>query len=127
MTEESQAETRTKQVENNPDTPFRMTVDLNVLNHLGIKLYRSIPAVLSEAVANAWDADAELVEIDVTDDSIVITDDGHGMTTPDINSKFLNVGYQRRKEGKAKTLRGRAVLGRKGSGKLSLFSIADTI
>jgi len=33
-----------------------MTIDLNVLNHLGIKLYSSIPAVLSEAVANAWDA-----------------------------------------------------------------------
>jgi len=36
--------------------PFSMTIDLNVLNHLGIKLYSSIPAVLSEAVANAWDA-----------------------------------------------------------------------
>ena len=107
--------------------PYRMTVDLNVLNHLGIKLYSSIPAVLSEAVANAWDADAELVEITVTDDRIVITDDGHGMTTPDINAKFLKVGYQRRKDGMATTPRGRAVLGRKGIGKLSLFSVADTI
>ena len=37
---------------------FEMTVDLNVLEHLGINLYSNIAAVLTEAVANAWDADA---------------------------------------------------------------------
>jgi hypothetical protein len=37
---------------------FEMTVDLNVLDHLGINLYSNIAAVLTEAVANAWDADA---------------------------------------------------------------------
>ena len=43
--------------------PYKMTVDLNVLDHLGIHLYSNIAAVLTEAVANAWDADAENVEI----------------------------------------------------------------
>ncbi len=127
MTELSRAVAPNSPDGTNSGTPFRMTVDLNVLNHLGIKLYSSIPAVLSEAVANAWDADAELVEIEIAGNRIVITDDGHGMTTSDINSKFLKVGYQRRREGLATTLRGRAVLGRKGIGKLSLFSIANTI
>jgi hypothetical protein len=42
---------------------YRMTVDLNVLDHLGINLYSNIAAVLTEAVANAWDADAVNVEI----------------------------------------------------------------
>lgn len=106
---------------------YKMTVDLNVLNHLGIKLYSSIPAVISEAVANAWDADAEHVHITITDASIVIKDDGHGMSVDDLNGKFLSVGYQRRKDGHAKTPDGRDVLGRKGIGKLSLFSVADTI
>lgn len=109
------------------DTVFRMTIDLNVLNHLGIKLYSSIPAVISEAVANAWDADAENVSITVSGGSIVIQDDGHGMSADDLNKKFLSVGYQRRKQGHAITPSGRRVLGRKGIGKLSLFSIADTI
>ena len=106
---------------------FTMTIDLNVLNHLGIKLYSSIPAVISEAVANAWDADAERVDIKIAGDRISIQDDGHGMSRADINKKFLTVGYQRRKDGSATTPSGRAVLGRKGIGKLSLFSIADTI
>lgn len=111
---------------NKPDI-FEMSVDLNVLNHLGIKLYSSIPAVISEAVANAWDADASLVKIQVSENEIVIADDGHGMSVSDINAKFLTVGYQRRKHGHALTPNGRRVLGRKGIGKLSLFSIADTI
>jgi hypothetical protein len=34
---------------------YKMTVDLNVLGHLGINLYSNIAAVLTEAVANAWD------------------------------------------------------------------------
>ncbi len=106
---------------------FEMRVDLNVLNHLGIKLYSSIPAVISEAVANAWDADATQVEIVIEEDTITIQDDGHGMTVEDINSKFLTVGYQRRRSGCALTPKGRKVFGRKGIGKLSLFSIADTI
>ena len=44
---------------------LKMTLDRNVLKHLGIKLYSSVPAVLSEAVANAWDADADEVIIDI--------------------------------------------------------------
>jgi DNA mismatch repair ATPase MutL len=58
-----------------------MSLSLNVLNHLGLNLYSNVPAVLSEAVANAWDADAEHVDvqIDPEEDKIEIVDDGHGM------------------------------------------------
>jgi len=108
-----------------------MTLSLNVLNHLGINLYSNVPAILAEVVANAWDADAETVTVEIASDhsSIVITDDGHGMTAADINEKFLTVGYQRREvKGEARTPKfNRRVMGRKGIGKLSLFSIADEV
>lgn len=109
---------------------YKMTLDLNVLNHLGLNLYSNTPAVLSEVIANAWDADATEVVINCNqeEDVITIIDNGCGMTTEDINNKFLCVGYQKRKNGEAKTRQlGRAVMGRKGIGKLSLLSIADTI
>lgn len=109
---------------------YKMTLDLNVLNHLGLNLYSNTPAVLSEVIANAWDADATEVVINCSqeEDAITIIDNGCGMTTEDINNKFLCVGYQKRKNGEAKTRQlGRAVMGRKGIGKLSLLSIADTI
>ena len=77
-----------------------MTISLNVLNHLGINLYSNVPAVLSEVVANAWDADAHEVTIDIDkeQDQIIIKDDGIGMTEEDINRRYLNVGYRRRIE-----------------------------
>ena len=109
---------------------YRMTIDLNVLNHLGLGLYSNVPAVLSEAVANAWDADATKVEvaIDPANGTVVIEDNGHGMTVEDANEKFLTIGYRRREKGGATTpkLR-RQVMGRKGIGKLSLFSIAELV
>lgn len=111
--------------------PYRMTISLNVLNHLGLGLYSNVPAVLAEAVANAWDADAEAVDvaIDAEGEQIVITDDGHGMTRSEVNARFLNVGYARRDAlgGSITPKFGRPVMGRKGIGKLSLFSIADEV
>ena len=68
---------------------YEMTIDLNVLNHLGINLYSSTPPVLSEVVANSYDADATRVDIKIlpyhwagdhhpTDDRIVPTCAGVG-------------------------------------------------
>ncbi|MDI2035938.1 BbrUII/HgiDII family restriction enzyme [Paenarthrobacter nitroguajacolicus] len=110
--------------------PFEMSMSLNVLNHLGINLYSNHPAVLSETVANAWDADAQLVtiQLDVDKQKIVVQDDGIGMTAADVNSKFLRVGYQRREnKDSATSPSGRPVMGRKGIGKLALFSVATEI
>ena len=109
--------------------PFKMTISLDVLHHLGIGLYSNVPAVLSELVANAWDADATQVDITLdlgTPQSIEIRDDGHGMSRDDINAKFLTVGYRRRVSD-PKTPGGRDAMGRKGIGKLAAFSIADTV
>jgi histidine kinase/DNA gyrase B/HSP90-like ATPase len=109
--------------------PYALTIDLNTLNHLGIGLYSNIPAVVSEVVANSWDADASKVEItlDHKSKTITITDDGWGMTKSDINNKYLKVGYAKRILEPTVTPKERHVMGRKGIGKLSLFSIADTI
>ncbi len=111
---------------------FKLEVDLNVINHLGVGLYSSTPAALTELVANAWDADANEVHItiDPTGKSIVIEDDGHGMNALSIKSKFLNVGYSRRRQSpnKDKSDSGtRRVMGRKGIGKLSMFALANLV
>ena len=38
------------------ESKFRMSINLQVLNHLGLNLYSNTSAVLSEMVANAWDS-----------------------------------------------------------------------
>lgn len=111
-----------------PASKYEMTLSMSVIDHLGLNLYSSTPAVLSEVVANAWDADAEKVEIVYRSNRVTITDDGHGMDIDDMNEKFLTVGYRRRDHQPVLTHKHkRHVMGRKGIGKLSLFAIADTI
>jgi len=125
-------ETTSKEQGDTDQSSYQMTVSLNVLEHLGLNLYSKVPAVLSEAVANAWDADAERVEIDLDteDQRITITDDGHGMSREDVNERYLYVGYRRREDEDRPNETpqyGRPVMGRKGIGKLSLFSIANIV
>jgi hypothetical protein len=111
---------------------FKLEVDLNVINHLGVGLYSSTPAALTELVANAWDADATEVhiKIDKENQKIIIEDDGHGMSAIAIHKKFLNVGYTRRRHsvnGNKSDSGKRKVMGRKGIGKLSMFALADLV
>ena len=110
--------------------PFEMTVDLSVVESLGINLYSNAAAVLTELVANAYDADAGTVTIDWKngDKRVVVTDDGVGMTKLELNKRFLKVGYKKRdNEGKASSKWKRPFMGRKGIGKLSVFSIANRV
>ncbi len=112
------------------DSPYVMRISLNVLNHMGLYLYSNTPAVLAEAIANAWDADATEVSVDLDADAktICVKDNGVGMNLKDINEKFLYVGYRKRPPvGDLRTRMGRKPMGRKGIGKLSLFSIANKI
>ncbi len=114
------------------DEPLKFHIELNVLNHLGIGLYSSTPSVVTEIIANAWDADATKVEItlDPDNDRIVVEDSGHGMTRTDVQSKFLRVGYSRRTHEPTKEMSRsgkRRVMGRKGIGKLAMFSLANWI
>ena len=106
-----------------------MSLSLNILDHLGLNLYSNVPAVLSETVANSWDADAEKVSIEISPEEkrIVITDDGCGMNLSDINKRYLQVGYKKEKDVGRITPKGRRAMGRKGIGKLSLFSIAEKV
>ena len=110
------------------DKTYRFSVDLAAVEHLGLNLYSNTAAALTEIIANAWDADATKVHITVDDDfkKITIEDNGHGMSVEDINEKFLKVAYKRRLE-EPVSPNGRPVMGRKGIGKLALFSIAKHI
>ena len=106
---------------------FYISISLNVVEHLGKRLYSNVPAVLSELVANAWDADATEVHIKIDSDAIRIIDNGCGMSYDEINKRYLVVGLDRREEYPGLTPRGRSPMGRKGLGKLAPFAIADRI
>lgn len=130
----------TEETEPEIDTTFKMTVELSVLESLGINLYSNAAAVLSELVANAYDADAGTVSIkwqprvDTNGDGkerlleVVVTDDGSGMDVEQLNARFLKAGYKKRvNEGTKSPIWQRPYMGRKGIGKLSVFSLAEVV
>ena len=108
---------------------FKFEMSLSVLNHLGRNLYRNFITVLGEAISNAWDADATTVEIFVDSEkkSMLIIDDGVGMTSKDFQNKFLRVGHSKRDLSKDSSLYHRPFIGRKGIGKLALLSCSDYV
>lgn len=111
---------------------LRMSFDPHTIEHLGIKMYSRLPNAMAELIANAYDADAHNVLIDIKeserDKSISVEDDGIGMSFDEINEKFLRIGRKRRTDDKGLSSSGkRKVTGRKGLGKLAFFGIGNTI
>ena len=117
--------------------PYRMEFDMSTIKHLGLQMYSTLPPVLAELVANAWDANATRVDITIpetlieeTKSEIMIKDNGVGMSDRDIREKYIIIGRDRReKEESNKTSPPfrRKVMGRKGIGKFSAFGIAKEI
>ncbi|MCW3096681.1 MAG: hypothetical protein JWL77_2299 [Chthonomonadaceae bacterium] len=125
---------------------YNMTISRLTIDKLGVKLYDKVSAVLAELVANSYDADATEVTIkapmnnflatkqgpDLIDKgyTVEIADNGIGMTPEEINEFYLKVGAERRSDpkrgAKSRTLK-RAVMGRKGVGKLAPFGICRHI
>src|SRR5574344_1216257 len=110
---------------------LQMSFDPLTIEHLGIKMYSVLPNAIAELIANAYDADASEVHINLQDElnnkSISISDDGSGMTFQEINDDFLRIGRRRRETSAEISEKGRKITGRKGLGKLAFFGIGNTI
>ena len=118
---------------NNGVDVLEMKFDPNTIEHLGVKMYSTLPPIIAEIVSNSYDAEANKVDIFLRDKdakkSITITDDGHGMNFQEINTNFLRIGRNRRVDTDSQKSKNdlRYVIGKKGIGKLSFFGISDRI
>lgn len=86
--------------------------------------YSSTERAIKELVDNAWDADAAAVRINLpkpmTTESIVIDDDGTGMTEVELRRHYLSIATDRReRRGDLTAVKKRKVKGRKGIGKFA--------
>lgn len=116
--------------------PFEMDFDIATIKHLGLQMYSTLPPVIGELVANAWDANATKVEITIPEtliddySEIIIEDNGIGMSDSDLREKYLIVGRDRRESEDTERPPAsdeRPIMGRKGIGKFSAFGIAKEI
>ena len=113
---------------------LRLNFSGRIIDHLGLQMYQSPVAAVAELVANAWDADADNVEITLPATmtkaaELVVKDDGSGMSFTECQGRFLNIGYARRgnKGIELSKQKKRRILGRKGIGKFAGFGIARVV
>ena len=128
--------------EKNTETKERqltMRFSGRLVKHLGLQMYSGAVPAIAELIANAWDATAKNVYINVPlgkslehTDKISVRDDGSGISFEECNNHYLVVGRDRRsEEGDYSTefgeVKPRKLMARKGIGKLSGFGIANRI
>lgn len=106
---------------------FRFSTD--ILQRLGEELITSLDQGIVELVKNSYDADAlnctvELITTDKPGGTIVITDDGDGMSADDIRDGWLVLGRSRKEPGK-RTRLGRLPAGSKGLGRLGALRMGN--
>ena len=108
---------------------YRINIEPRILELLGPNLYTNIYYILGELIANAYDADAHNVYIIEKDNSIIVEDDGKGMSYKDGETdNFLNVAKESRtSENDALTDLNRRKMGRKGVGKLACLSVSENV
>lgn len=113
---------------------YELKFDPKTIEHLGVKMYATLPPALAELISNAYDADASEVIVTFHEQngspiSISVKDNGSGMSADDIQNKFLVIGRNRRTDvGDVPSLKyGRLPTGKKGLGKLALFGLAKKI
>ncbi|WP_080437350.1 ATP-binding protein [Burkholderia ubonensis] len=111
--------------------PFR--VQSHVLKLLGDELIGHDRLAVFELVKNSYDADATVVDVTLslssTPPSIVVADNGEGMSAETIENAWLEVGTdsKRAKEKRRRTSMGRMPLGEKGVGRLAIQKLGEEV
>ena len=105
-----------------------------MVRHLGLQMYSGPVPAIAELIANAWDADASHVSVDVplgksigAKDVITVSDNGTGMGWGDCKDKYMVIGRDARKENGDVTAGGRKRMAHKGLGKLAGFGISTKV
>lgn len=103
-----------------------------ILRTLGAELISSDKVALVELVKNAYDADASVVCVEFKgplvagQGAITVWDDGHAMDEATLESAWLDIGTNIKKQ-RTRSVKGRRVLGEKGIGRLAASRLGQRL
>lgn len=98
-----------------------VTIDKSHIITIGERLYTESIEFVRELVNNAYDADATVVEISISEDRIEIKDNGSGMDMEGLR-QYFNIGSQQKLYSPRSPVYGRDRIGQFGIGKFASLS-----
>jgi hypothetical protein len=105
-------------------TRLPVTVDKSHLVVIGERLYAESVELLRELVNNAYDADATVVDIQLSTHKITVSDNGSGMDLEELK-QYFEIGSTEKKRTPKSPRFGRDRIGEFGIGKFSTLSASD--
>lgn len=101
-----------------------ITFDKSHLATIGSRLYSESLDLIRELVANAYDADATKVKITVTDDGLIVEDNGEGMDRLGLE-QYFTIGSGFKRENNLSPRFKRVRIGEFGIGKFAVLALCD--
>jgi hypothetical protein len=111
-----------------PPTSFSLSIKASprmLTEHLGRQKYATPAKALAELIMNGFDADAQLVDVEIHRNelgmiaqTIVVSDNGVGMSEWDLKHRFQEVGVTAKADGKQR-------LGKFGVGRMAVFRLGS--
>lgn len=103
------------------------SVDAALLRELGERLVGQAHIALAELIKNSYDADATIVDVIIARNTIVVRDNGHGMSYDEFERLWMRIGSpHKEREERSRTLQ-RPLTGSKGVGRLAAQFLAHTL
>ncbi len=107
------------------ETKFlNFSVDAHLLRELGERLVGRPHIALAELLKNSYDADATRVDVIMSDGSIVIEDNGNGMTLQEFTRFWMRIGTAHKQREALSPRFKRSLTGSKGVGRLAVQFLA---
>ncbi|MEX5582611.1 ATP-binding protein [Pseudomonas lurida] len=94
-------------------------VSAALFEELGERLVSKPEIALAELIKNSYDADATYCTVQITDEEIVVTDDGHGLTEHEFLNNWMVVSSSNKAKRRASRKYKRNMAGSKGVGRFS--------
>ena len=110
----------------------RFTVDAQHIHRLGFELVGKQETALSELIKNAYDADATYINLEFKDynqpgGTLIISDDGNGMTEADIRDNWMRLSTSDKDKNPISPRYGRSRAGRKGIGRFAVERLGEQL
>ncbi len=108
---------------------IKYKVNQDVVRHLSIGLYTNFARAIKELISNSYDAKAleTRIRLNIEEKSIIIRDDGDGMTAEEIEDRLFNLAYLKLVETPEKDDLGRLKIGAFGIGFVSIYPYCEKV